>query len=66
MKIKKIQCIKSEDHANRWTIIDDHGNSYPYSKLFKDKSIEMWLARGHMIGHKISKNGTVETWTFID
>ncbi len=66
MKLEKIQCVRSEEHFDRWSIIDDHGNAYPYSKNFKDKSVEAWLARGHMIGHKTSKDGMIETWTFID
>lgn len=66
MKIEKIQCIRSEDHFDKWSIIDDHGNAYPFSKNFKDRSVDAWLERGHIIGHKVSKDGTVETWTFID
>lgn len=66
MKIEKIQCIRSEDHFDKWSIIDDHGNTYPYSKNFKDRSVDAWLERGHIIGHKISDDGTIETWTFID
>lgn len=64
MKVERIQCIHSEDHADKWSLIDDHGNAYPYSKNFKDKAIEAWLARGHMIAHKA--NDQIETWTFID
>lgn len=66
MKIEKIQCIRSEEHFDRWSIIDDHGNAYPYSKNFKDKTIEGWLVRGHMVGHKVSNDGMTETWTLID
>jgi hypothetical protein len=66
MKIDRIQCTRSEEHADRWSLIDEHGNCYPYSKNFKDRSVNAWLERGHMIGHKLSKDGNVETWTFID
>ena len=66
MKIEKIQCVRSEDHADKWSLIDEHGNTYPYSKHFKDKSGVAWLERGHIIGNKTSTNGMIETWTFID
>lgn len=66
MKCIKIRCIHSEDHADRWSLITDTGDAFPYSKIFKDKSVEAWLARGHMISHKVSEDGTIETWTFID
>ena len=66
MKIEKIRCIRSKEHADKWVLITDTGKSFPYSKTFKDKAVDMWLERGHIIGHKVSENGTVETWTFID
>ena len=66
MKIKKIICTRSADHFDRWTLVDIQGNSYPYSKNFKDRSVERWLSQGHIIGHKISEDGMVETWTFIE
>lgn len=66
MKDVKIRCIHSENHANRWLVITDTGDIFPYSKIFKDKSVEAWLAKGHMIAHKVSEDGMIETWTFID
>lgn len=66
MKVVKIQCVRSEDHADRWWLITDTGDKFPYSKNFKDKSVEAWLARGHMIAHKVSEDGMIETWMFID
>ena len=66
MKFKRIQCIRSADHFDRWSVITDTGDSFPYSKNFKDRSVEHWLSQGHIIAHKISKDGTIETWTFID
>ena len=66
MKIEFIRCVRSEEHFDKWTIVDDHGNAYPFSKNFKDRAVDNWLSRGHMIGHKTSTDGKVETWTFID
>ena len=66
MKTAKIQCVRSEDHADRWWLITETGDRFPYSRNFKDKSVEAWLARGHMIAHKVSAYGMVETWEFID
>jgi hypothetical protein len=66
MKCVKIQCTRSEEHADRWTLITDTGDAFPYSKLFKDKSVDAWLEKGHIIGHKTSEDGMIETWAFID
>lgn len=66
MKGVQIKRIRYEDQADHWRLITDNGEAYPYSKIFKDKSIDAWLERGHIIAHKVSENGMVETWTFID
>lgn len=66
MKVTKIQCVRSKDHADRWWLITDAGEWFPYSKLFKDSTIENWLARGHMVSHKVSEDGMTETWMLID
>lgn len=66
MKCVRIQVVHSEDHADKWSIITDTGDSFPYSKNFKDKSVEAWLERGHMIAHKFSSDRTIEMWIFID
>lgn len=65
MKCTQIKRIPYTDQADTWRLITDTGESFPYSKLFKDKAVEAWLERGHMIAHKLWPNG-VETWTFID
>lgn len=65
MKAMQIKKIPYEDQADVWKLITDTGESFSYSKLFKDKAVEAWLERGHIIGHKLWPNG-VETWTFID
>ena len=65
MKAMQIKKIPYEDQADVWKLITDTGESFPYSKLFKDKAVEAWLERGHIIGHKLWPNG-VETWTFIN
>lgn len=66
MKAVAIKCTRYDDQADVWRLITDAGESFPYSKLFKDKAAEAWLEQGHMLGHKVSMDGKVETWTFID
>lgn len=66
MKCVKIRCIHYKEQADRWIIITDTGNSFPYSKNFKDKAVEAWLARGHMVAHRNGNNGMFEDWMFID
>lgn len=65
MKIKMIKCTRYEDQADRWTAFTDCG-AYPYSKNFKDKTINSWLDNGHIVGHKTIEDGAVEIWTLID
>ena len=66
MKGIQIKKVRYEDQANKWWLIMDNGEAYPYSKNFKDKSVDAWLERGHIIAHKTSEDGMIETWTFID
>lgn len=66
MKVTQIKRIPYEDQADVWRLITDTGESFPFSKHFKDKAVDAWLERGHIIGHKLNKETGVETWTFID
>ena len=61
-----IRCIHDKDHADRWIKFCADGRVGPYSAHFKNKDIEAWLAAGHIVGHKTSPDGMIETWTLID
>lgn len=65
MEYRKIQCLRSEDQADRWSIIDEDGKAYPYSKLLKDRTVESWLSKGYAVGHTSFRNGQLEVWTFV-
>jgi hypothetical protein len=65
MKCVQIKKVPYDDHADVWRLITNTGESFPYSKTFKDKTVDAWLKLGHMIAHKLWPDGT-ETWTFID
>ena len=65
-----IRRISYEDHADKWLYFKE-GNDYgvnwsagvDFGPLFSKRTIEKWLERGEVVGHR--KYDNVEEWSII-
>lgn len=59
-----IRRISYEDHADKWLYFNNvwpHG--VEYGPIFSRRTIEKWLERGEVVGHR--KRGNFEEWSII-